>query len=156
MVMEIENSQLIPGKEYFITKYTDTGELYFKLKGTFSHVYTGYKVISYIFNNYTIIRKVENNQILPFSFLDTCNEDYYFIFKDKKVYFHHYNYKGMSNLIRYYIPENESIIKKARERLFIKAMQSILSPFIKDTYTLLMITVPYLCETPLHHPDIYI
>ena len=62
----------------------------------------------------------------------------------------------MSNLIRYYIPENESIIKKARERLFIKAMQSILSPFIKDTYTLLMMTVPYLCETPLHHPDIYI
>lgn len=156
MVKEIDTSQLIPGNEYFITKYNITGAVYFKLKGTFSHVYKGYRVISYVFKNYTIIRKVYPNQPVPFPFADTYNEDYYFIVKDKKVYFHHYSNHGLSSLIRYFVTENESIIKKARERLFIKAMQCILSPFIKDTYMLLMITVPYLCENPLHHPDIYI
>jgi hypothetical protein len=152
MLKEINYTDLVPGKQYYIAKYTTENKLYFKLKATFGHCINHLPVYAFngnalersvnVFRNYSFIPNQHTNSI-SYDNIYSMYHGYYFDICNN-LYMEHSNINSTN--VKYFLCEKDTIIKRSNERLQLKAMQSLLQDIIPDTNTLHMITKPYFLQ----------
>lgn len=152
MLKEINYTDLVPGKQYYIAKYTTENKLYFKLKATFGHCINHLPIYASngnalersvnVFSDYSFITNRHTNSISSDNIYSMYHGYYFDICNN--FYIEHSNVSSTN--IKYFLCEKDNIMQISNERLQLKAMQSLLQNIIPDTNTLHMITTPYFLQ----------